>query len=97
MEIPEAIRGSFHRQVDIKAKVEIEELIQYVIAHDKAKGIIMDDYHKLPQKTKKQKKYYRQAENRAKRQAARRLDSIFAELEAKNPNLKSVYKEAVYC
>ena len=97
MDFTEAIHGSFHRQKDVKAKESIEEIINYIIAHDKAKVVIMDDYHKLPQKTKKQKKYYRQAENRVKRQAVRRLDSIFLALETQNPNLKYAYKEAVYC
>ena len=40
--------------------------------------------------SKKQKKYYRQAKRRVKAQSYRRLDSIFAMLEAKDPALKSI-------
>lgn len=97
MNFEEAIHGSFHRQKDVKAKESIEEIINYIVAHDKAKVIMMDDYHKLPQRTKKQKKYYRQAENRARRQSIKRLDSIFLALENQNPSLKNAYREMAYC
>jgi len=59
--------------------------------------IIKDDYRKLPKHTKQQKKYYRQAENRNKRQQKKRLYSIFDMLESKNPELKFAYKEVAYC
>jgi hypothetical protein len=39
-------------------------------------------YKKLPKVTKQQKKYYRQAENREKRNSIRRVWKLFAELEA---------------
>lgn len=84
----EASHGDFHRQSDMKATESLEKLIEYIVAHDKAKVIMMDDYHKLPRHSKKQKKYYKQAERRAKVQATRRLDSIFAMLEKQNPKLR---------
>ena len=56
--------------------------LQYIVKHDAAKKIEQIDYKNLPQKTKKQKKYYRQAENRAKRKSINNVLNIFAELEA---------------
>ena len=41
------------------------------------------DYRKLPQRTKKEKKYYRQAKNRAKRKNVNRVLDLFVEIEAK--------------
>ena len=48
-----------------------------------AKKVEQIDYKNLPQRTKKQKKYYRQAENRARRKSVSRVLDLFAELEAK--------------
>ena len=92
-----ATKGDFHRQADVKADESMANLVKYVVAHDEAKAIIKDDYRKLPQQTRQQKKYYRQAENRNKRQEKRRLYSIFNMLERKNPELKYAYKEVAYC
>ena len=92
-----ATKGDFHRQSDVKADESMANLVKYVIAHDEAKAIIKDDYRKLPKHTKQQKKYYKQAENRNKRQEKRRLYSIFNMLERNNPELKYAYKEMAYC
>ena len=51
-----AINGEFHRQGDVKATESIDEIIKYIVAHDEAKVIIKEDYRKLPQHTKQQKK-----------------------------------------
>ena len=88
MTFEDAMRGDFHLQRDFGQTIVIEEVLNYISAHDKAMIIIQDDYRKLPQKTKKQKKYYKQAELRVKRNTMRRLDNIFAMLEAQNPELK---------
>ena len=57
--------------------------LQYIVKHDAAKKVEQIDYKNLPQRTKKQKKYYRQAENRARRKSVSRVLDLFAELEAK--------------
>lgn len=62
--------------------------MEYIIAHDRAKITIMDDYRKLPKCTKKQKKYYKAAKRSDKKQAMRRLDSIFAALEQSQSGMK---------
>lgn len=82
MSFKEAVNGRFHRQKDVKKSSTLDELILYIKEHDRAKLIIMDDYRKLPRKTKKQKRYYRQAARRARRKAHRRVDKMFAMIES---------------
>ncbi len=82
--------GKYHRQRDIKETESLERLMSYISKHDKAKAVIMDDYKKLPQTTKAQKKYYRQAKNRAHRSAVRRVDYLFSLLESNDPGLKQM-------
>lgn len=88
MSFAEAAHGDYHRQCDVKATESMASLIEYIIAHDKAKVVILENYHKLPKQSKKQKKYYKQAERRVKRQEVRRVDSLFAMLERENPKLQ---------
>lgn len=57
--------------------------LQYIVKHDAAKKVEQIDYKNLPQRTKNQKKYYRQAENRARRKSVSRVLDLFAELEVK--------------
>ena len=61
--------------------------------------VIQDDYHNLPRRTKKQKKYYKQAERKVKREAVKRMDTLFAMLERQNPSLKnvSIYERSSVC
>jgi len=82
-----ARNGAFHRQVDVAETESLQKIVEYIAAHDRAKVIIADDYRKLPHTSKKQKKYYRSAEKRVKREASRRLDSIFRMLESKDETL----------
>lgn len=81
MTFEEAINGEFHRQSDVKSTESIEKIVDYIVAHERAKVTIMDDYRKLPKNTKRQKKYYKAAKRREQRNAIRRVDSIFAALE----------------
>ena len=73
--------GDFHRQNDVKATPYIENILSYVEDHDRAKGIIAEDYRRLPQQTRRQRKYYRQAERRERRNQVRRVWDIFEALE----------------
>ncbi len=88
MDFKEAVYGAFHRQSDVKATQSMEKIVDYIIAHDRAKITIMDDYRKLPRSSKKQKKYYKAAERRDRRNAMRRLDSIFSTLEQSQAGIK---------
>lgn len=81
MNFAEASNGRFHRQTDVKATGSMENIVNYIVAHDRAKVIIMDDYRKLPKSSKKQKKYFEAAKKRDKRKAARRVDNLFAMIE----------------
>lgn len=72
------IQRSFHRQGDFSPTESMGSIINYIEAHDKAKKIIADDYRKLPRTTKKQKKYYKSAKKKAKRQEADRVDRLFS-------------------
>ena len=49
---------------------------KYIIKHDEAKKIIADDYRKLPQNTRKEKKYYEIARKRDHRQKRRQLYNL---------------------
>lgn len=80
--------ADYHCQSDVKATSSFEKMIRYIVEHDKAKIIIMDDYRKLPQKTKRQKKYYRQAKRKNRTRQKLKMDAIFASLESRNPELK---------
>lgn len=73
----------YHVQKDVPRNQSPLKHLQYIAKHDAAKKIERIDYRKLPQKTKKQKKYYRQAKNRAIRKSANRVIEILAELEVK--------------
>ena len=57
--------------------------INYIYEHDRYKKISINDYRQLPRDTKKQKAHFRSAMKREKRCSARRLDSLFAEIERK--------------
>lgn len=62
--------------------------MNYIVAHDRAKLTIADDYRKLPKRTNRQKKYYQLAERKDARKKMRRLDSIFAAIEKAQPEIK---------
>lgn len=89
MSFTEASHGVFHRQKDVKAMESIVKIIEYIGAHDKAKPIIMKDYRELPKHSKKQKKYYKQAQKKARRSAVRRVYSIFELIEKENQEFKT--------
>lgn len=79
----QAKEAHYHVQKDVPRNQSPLKHLQYIAKHDAAKKIEQIDYRRLPQKTKRQKKYYRQAENRARRKSVSRVFDIFAELEAK--------------
>ena len=83
LSMEEAKAAHYHVQADVPRNQSPYKHIQYIAKHDEAKKIEQIDYKNLPQRTKKQKKYYRQAENRAKRKSVNRVLDLFAELEAK--------------
>lgn len=79
----EAKAAHYHVQTDVPRNQSSYKHLQYIVKHDAAKKVEQIDYKKLPQRTKKQKKYYRQAESRARRKSVSRVLDLFAELEAK--------------
>ena len=73
----------YHVQTDVARNQSPYKHLQYIVKHDAAKKVEQIDYKNLPKRTKKQKKYYRQAENRARRKSVSRVLDLFAEIEAK--------------
>lgn len=91
MRFKEAANGEYHRQRDVKATASLDKLVEYIIAHDRAKLTIMDDYRKLPRSTKQQEKYYNAAKKRNERRRAERLDNLFFMIECKEGIRKLSY------
>ena len=79
----EAKAAHYHVQTDVARNQSPYKHLQYIVKHDAAKKVEQIDYKNLPKRTKKQKKYYSQAENRARRKSVSRVLDLFAELEAK--------------
>ncbi len=75
----------FHRQSDVPAYESLLKHVNYIVEHDRAKRIILEDYKKLPQRTKKQKKYYKKAEQRARRLQIMRVDMLLDSLKTGKP------------
>lgn len=84
MKFSVAKNGEFHRQGDVRATDSLESIVEYIIAHERAKKIIAVDYRKLPQQSRKQKMYYRAAERRDRRKQMQRMDMLFAMIEGKD-------------
>mgnify|MGYP006992772742 FL=1 len=78
----EAKTAHYHVQRDVVKNQSPYNHLEYIVKHDEAKKLMQISYKKLPKVTKQQKKYYRQAENREKRNSIRRVWNLFAELEA---------------
>ena len=94
MTLEQVIQGAYHRQGDVKPAETLMKLMRYIADHDRAKRIIRDDYRKLPQYTKRQRKYYRQAERRVRmaeqRRSRQRMEDLFREIEAKDPEMRKL-------
>lgn len=82
----DAAHGEFHRQGDAPTG-SLDKIINYIISHDKAKIIMMDDYKKLPQRTKTQKRYFKAAKKKADKRKNQQIDRLFAQIEEKE-NIK---------
>ena len=70
------MHGRYHPQKDVKMSAAPNSIIQYIIKHDEAKKIIEVDYRNLPQKTRKEKKYYEKARMRDGRRKKRQLYNL---------------------
>ena len=75
----------YHRQNDVLPTESLLKLIHYIVEHDKARNIILEDYKKLPQRTKKQKRYYKKAEQKARKLQIRRVDMLLDSLKTGKP------------
>ena len=79
------VAGKFHRQADVLPTSHFGNILKYILDHDKNKRIIMNDgIQKMPKNTAKQRKYYKQAKKRKRKNDLRRLDRIFKQLESEN-------------
>ena len=77
----EAKTAHYHVQRDVVKNQSPYNHLEYILRHDEAKKLMQVSYKKLPKVTKQQKKYYRQAENREKRNSIKRVWNLFAKLE----------------
>lgn len=77
----EAKTAHYHVQRDVAKNQLPYNHLEYILRHDEAKKLMQVSYKKLPKVTKQQKKYYRQAENREKRNSIKRVWNLFAKLE----------------
>ena len=77
----EAKTAHYHVQRDVVKNQSPYNHLEYIVRHDEAKKLMQVSYKKLPKVTKQQKKYYRQAENREKRNSMKRVWNLFAKLE----------------
>lgn len=83
LSVEQAKMAAYHIQKDVPQKNSPYKHLQYIVKHDVAKKIEQINYKNLPQNTKREKKYYRQAKNRHRRQSVSNVYAIFAQLEAK--------------
>lgn len=75
--VKEMMKDRYQRQNDVGPSDNFDSLVNYIVAHDKSKKIMADDYRKLPHKTFKEKKYYEKAKQKAKRQESKRMEELF--------------------
>ncbi len=81
--------GPYHRQKDVKVTDCLAKLLYYIEQHDKAKSTAQGDYRRLPQRTNREKKYYKAAERRERSREIRRVYDLFAMLEAEREQPKA--------
>lgn len=74
----EIVSGSYHLQYDVKPIGYLMSILEYVVKHDQARANAQEDYHKLNQDSRKQKKYYEQAKRKEERRAAFRVDDLLS-------------------
>lgn len=79
--LEEVEEGAYHRQRDVPFSKSIERYLVYISKHDAARKIEMIDYRLLPNRTKKEKRYFASARARSNRRSQRRLDELFAMIE----------------
>ena len=68
--------GKYHRQTDARPASSPFSLIDYVVRHDRAKKTIEEDYRRLPQRTKREKKYYKMAQKKDALKSKRRVSEL---------------------
>ena len=79
------MHDEYHRQTDVPMDESLLKLVYYIEEHDWAKRIIIEDYKKLPQRTKKQRKYYKRAEQKARKMQIQRVDMLLDSLKLGMP------------
>lgn len=68
--------GKYHVQTDVRPASSPFSLIDYIVRHDRAKKTIEEDYRMLPQRTKREKKYYRKAQKKDALKNKRRVSEL---------------------
>lgn len=81
LSLDEVEEGAYHRQRDVPFLKSIEKYLFYISKHDAARKIEMIDYRLLPNRTKKEKRYFASARARSNRRSQRRLEELFTMIE----------------
>ena len=74
MTMEQAKKARYHRQVDAGENSHPAKYLKYIAGHDRAKKIMEQDYHLLPQR----------------RKSTRRVWNLFAELEAQQEGFQKL-------
>ena len=90
MTMEQAKKARYHRQVDAGENSHPAKYLKYIAGHDRAKKIMEQDYHLLPQRSNKEKMYYNQARKREARKSTRQVWNLFAELEAQQKGFQKL-------
>lgn len=85
----ELVKGRFHRQKDVAPQESFETVLNYILAHDKNKRIIQDDYRKLPKSSKQDRKYYYAAKNRKKRHDINKVFKLFDKIKMEGESIRN--------
>ncbi|MGF7012300.1 hypothetical protein M2145_001008 [Lachnospiraceae bacterium PF1-21] len=74
-------RHNYHLQTDV-SKSTISEYLTYITRHDDWRLEILDDYKKMPNRTRKQKNNYNRRKKRAKKEAVHYVCNLIEKLQA---------------
>lgn len=78
----ELMTGGYHKQRDMQSSPSFDSIVHYIYRHDQDKAIAAIDYRKLPQSTKKQRRYFRHHKKVAEKERHKRIDELFKQIES---------------
>lgn len=76
-------KAPYHRQKDMYEAGSVMKLLQYIQGHDEFRQFGPADYRQMPQRTRRQRNYYKSAKRLQEKRDARRVDYLFRLIEQK--------------